>query len=290
MLQQLRVPAEHRTGKCSWVPPGRCQCSPIPPGTSSRCQQCWTGKRRSHPSSLAWLQKGEQGSSSPFPALPGELRVPCTLLAGLQIPKSSSTMKIKIKPKPVLLEQSWSQVLDKAQEFSEQGDPFGASPSPLPCKSCRKAAPWESLPPSPPPLGASGSSHGWCHLPASLCQPSRANSTRQAGRRGRGRGNKGSPGCCGAPWINSAPIPGRDYNRKRQSLISGGVRSSGSCMDRHSMGNQHLHPIQLLLPVPAWHNDPACSFTGREILVREGPRNIQGCPRKDPCTSPHLRV
>lgn len=89
----------------------------------------------------------------PFPALPGELRAPCTLLTGLQLPKSSSTMKTKTNPKAVLLEQSWSQVLDKAQEFLEQRGPLPA----FPCKSCRKAlgnhpvAGAISLPASPSP-------------------------------------------------------------------------------------------------------------------------------------------
>lgn len=90
----------------------------IPPGTSSRCQQCWEGKKRSHPSLLAWLQKGEQGSSSPFPAPPGELRVSLHAPHRAADPKILQYYgKIKIKPKPVLLEQSWSQGLDKAQNF-----------------------------------------------------------------------------------------------------------------------------------------------------------------------------
>lgn len=87
-------------------------------------------------------------------------------------------------------------------------------------------------------------------LVPSPCQPLPAlqSQLHQAGRAERkGQGEQGSPGHCRAPWINSAPFSGRDYNRERQSLISEGVKSSGSCMDRHSMGNQHLHPIQLLL-------------------------------------------
>lgn len=124
----------------------------------------------------------------PFPALPGELRAPCTLLTGLQLPKSSSTMKTKTNPKAVLLEQSWSQVLDKAQEFLEQRGPLPA----FPCKSCRKAlgnhpvAGAISLPASPSPPEPTPAAAG------------------RAERRGRG---KGAPGCCGAPWVNSAPIP-----------------------------------------------------------------------------------
>lgn len=161
----------------SWKMPGLS----IPPGTASRCQQCWAGKRRSHSSLLAWLQKGEQGSSSPFPALLRELRAPCTLLAGLQIPKSSSTMKIKIKPKPVLLEQSWSQVLDKAQEFSEQGDAEGRShPSSL---HILWESSQESPPPSAPPLRALGSSP--ISLPAF---PSPPEPTPAAAGRAEGKG------------------------------------------------------------------------------------------------------
>lgn len=67
------------------------------------------------------------------------LSLPCQgssgLPAGLQVPKSSSTMKTRTNPKAVLLEQSWSQVLDKAQEFLKQRGPLPA----LPCKSCRRA-------------------------------------------------------------------------------------------------------------------------------------------------------
>lgn len=127
-------------------------------------------------------------------------------------------------------------------------------------------------------------------LVPSLCQPSRANCTRQAGLRGRGRGNKGSPGCCGAPWINNAPFPGRDYNRERQSLISGEVRSSGSCMDKHSMGNQHLHPIQLLLP-SASMAQRSCLLPHRQRNSGEGrAQKYPGMSQKDPCTSLHLRV
>lgn len=105
----------------------------------------------------------------------------------------------------------------------------------------------ESPPPSAPSLAALGSSHGRCHLPPTLSQPSRGSS-----RQGWEEGNRrdGSPGCCGASWISSALFPGRDQKREMQSLVSGGVRSSvlglGSCMDTHSTGNQHLEPIQLL--------------------------------------------
>lgn len=108
----------------------------------------------------------------PFPALPGELRAPCRLLTGLQVPKSSSTMKTKTNPKAVLLEQSWSQVLDKAQEFLEQRGPLPA----LPCKSCRKAlrnhpvAGAISLPASPSPPEPSPAAAG------------------RAGRKGQGKG------------------------------------------------------------------------------------------------------
>lgn len=37
----------------------------------------------------------------------------------------------------------------------------------------------------------------------------------------------------------------------------------GSCMDTHSMDRSNP-------AAPAWHNHPACSLTGRRILVREG--------------------
>lgn len=88
------------------------------------------------------------------------------LLAGLQIPKSSSTTKIKIKPKPVLLEHSWSQVLDKAQKFPKQGDAEGVS----------------GITPS---LSSTTGSLGLIsHLPPSLSQCSSANSRAEGKRQG----------------------------------------------------------------------------------------------------------
>lgn len=219
VLQQLRVPAEHSTGKCSWVPPGGFQCSPC---------------HRNIPQGSALLGRSEKLPSLSLPC-PGS----SGLLVGLQLPKSSSTMKTKTNPKAVLLEQSWSQVLDKAQELLEQrglSQPFPANPA----GRLSAITPW--LVPSP------------CQpLPALQSQPQQ----QQAGLRGRGRG-KGAPGCCGAPRINSAPFPGRDSHREMQSLISGGISSSGlgSCMDSHSMGIQPHHP--------------ACSLTGRGTLLREG--------------------
>lgn len=165
-----------------------------------------------------------------------------------------------------MLEQSWSQVLDKAQELPERR---GSLPA-LPCKSCRKALRNHPLP--------QGSPRGWCHLPlpALLSQLQQ----QQAGLRGRGRG-KGAPGFCGAPWINGAPFPGRDYHREMQQfLISGGTRSSGlgSCMDSNSTGSQHLDPTQ-----------PSCLLPHRQRDSAEGrerPRNIQGCARKIPAVPP----
>lgn len=86
------------------------------------------------------------------------------LLAGLQIPKSSSTTKIKIKPKPVLLEHSWSQVLDKAQKFPKQGDAEGGLSHPFSLHILQKALrnhplpqlhhrePWARLPSPSQPL------------------------------------------------------------------------------------------------------------------------------------------
>lgn len=57
--------AEDGTGKDSWVPFGRCQCSLShqghPPGPG-RCQLCHAGKGRARPSSLAWLREGSGGS------------------------------------------------------------------------------------------------------------------------------------------------------------------------------------------------------------------------------------
>lgn len=147
VLQLLRVPAEHRAGKCSWkraFPSWKMSALSIPqehpPGTSS------AGQVREGP--------------TPFPALPGELRAPCTLLTGLQVPQSSSTMKTKTNPKAVLLEQSWSQVLVKLRNSPSTG---GLLPA-LPCKSCRKALRNHPLP--------QGSPCGWWHLPPSLSQPS----------------------------------------------------------------------------------------------------------------------
>lgn len=253
LLQQLRVPAEHSTGKRSWVPPGRCQGSPSHQEQPLQVPAMLGSKRRSLPARWPGSRKGSR--AAPALSLPRELRVPCTLLTGQQTPKSSSTMKIKIKPKPVLLEQSWSQVLDKAQEFSEQGDAGGASPIPLACTSCRKTL-------RNHPLLQLHHWEPWAHLP-SPSQPFPALQSQlqqqQAGLRGRGRGN-GSPGCCGAPWINSALFPGRDYNREMPSLISRGIRSSvlgvGSCMDQPAPGSNPAAPAQYqrgitILPAPS---------------------------------------
>lgn len=260
----------------------------IPAGTSSRCQQCWAGKRRSPPSSLAWLQPGEQSSSSPSPALPGELGAPCTLFVGLQSPKSSSTMKIKIKPESVLLEQwFWIKLWNSPSRERQRGPLpplFPANPA------GRQRGGSQEITPS---LSSSTGSLGlipWLGPPP--CQPLPAPpepTPAAAGRAERkGQGEQGPPGGCGAPGISSAPFPGRDDNREMQSLISGGIRSWGSRRDRHSTGKQHLDPIQLLLP-SASVAQRSCLLPHRQRNSGEGrerPRNIQEMPRKIPALPP----
>lgn len=183
----------------------------IPPGTSSRCQQCWEGKKRSHPSSLDWLQQGEQGSSSPFPALPGELRVSLHAPHRAADPKILQYYgKIKIKPKPVLLEQSWSQGLDKAQNFPSREMQRGPLPPLFPTN------PGERQHQGNHPLPQLHPMAGAISLPASPSPPEQLQQ-QQAGLRGRGRGNRGHQDL----WSTFGSTV-RDYNREMQSLISRG--------------------------------------------------------------------
>lgn len=157
--------------------------------------------------------------------------------------------------------------------------------------------PWESPLPSAPPLGRSLELIPQpvpppCHpLPALQSQLHQ----QQAGLRGRG---PRSPGRCGAPWINSALLPWRNWKREMQSLISGadkqlgvgaGILHGQTFHGQPAPGSNPAAPCQVL----AWHKGPACSLTGRGILVREGkgPETSRSGPersRNGPERSLHL--
>lgn len=188
------------------------------------------------------------------------------LLAGLQIPKSSSTTKIKIKPKPVLLEHSWSQVLDKAQKFPKQGDAEGGLSHPFSLQEGSQ----ESPPPSAPPPGALGSSP--ISLPASPSAPEPT-----PGLRGRGRGN-GSSGCT---LDQQCPIPREGSGQGEAIPYFWGDKELGAgagILHGHTFHGQ----IQSSCSSVA---QPSCLLPHRQRNSGEGrerSRNIQGCPRKIP--------
>lgn len=181
------------------------------------------------------------------------------LLAGLQIPKSSSTTRIKIKPKPVLLEHSWSQVLDKAQKFPKQGDAEGVS----------------GITPS---LSSTTGSLGLVsHLPPSAPVPT-------PGLKGRGRGN-GSSGCtldqqCSIPREGLGQGEAIPYFWGDKELGAGaGILHGHTFHGQIQSSCSSVAQPSCLLP----HRQKN-SGEGRERSrnIQERPRNIQGCPRKIP--------
>lgn len=153
VLQLLRVPAEHRAGKCSWkrafpswkmLPLLEDVSALHPPGTSPRYQQCGAGQGRSHP--FPCPARGAQGS----------LHAPHRA-AGPPIIQHYENQN---KPQGSIARAELEPGSGKAQELPEHRGPLPA----LPCKSCRKALRNHPLP--------QGSPRGWWHLPPRLSQPS----------------------------------------------------------------------------------------------------------------------
>lgn len=186
-------------------------------------------------------------------------------------------MKIKIKTKPVLLEQSWSQVLDKPREFSELGDAEGASPTPFPCKSCGKAA--RRVSGITPSLSSTTGSLGLIPWPVpSPCHPLPALQSQlhqqQAGLRGRGQGGQVTR-MLWSTLNQQCPTPRERLEKgdatpyfwgDKQLSAGAGILHGQTFHGQPAPGSNPAAPCR----VPAWHKDPACSLTGRGILVREG--------------------
>lgn len=234
MLQELRVPAEHRAGKPSQVPSGRFHPS------RNTLQVPGAGERRSHLSLLAPERGAGQLQAFPCPArgAEGSLHAP----HGAADPKTIQHYGNQNKPRPVLLEQSWSQVLGKAQN----------SPS--------REAQRGLLPPLFPANPAGGQHGGLGNHPSLSSSPGISLQSQlqqqQAGLRGRGQGGQLTR-MLWSTLDQQCPTPSERSDQGDAIPDFWVDKELGSCMDRHSMGKQHLDPTQLLqrgsgiLPAPS---------------------------------------